>query len=118
MASGSCNIVFESDSLDCVFMLRWWRGAGLHGGLPARTNGLAQEELTVPALLLALAFAALVAYEVPGIIRRREWRELMLFLVLVLFGFVVSFLQAIGVRVPNPVRGIQFLTGKVAGLFE
>ncbi len=69
-------------------------------------------------VLLVLAFAAIVAYEVPGIIRRREWGELVLFLVLVLFGFAVSFLQAIGVRVPNPVRGIEFLTGKVAGLFQ
>lgn len=69
-------------------------------------------------VLLVLAFAAIVAYEVPGIIRRREWGELVLFLVVVLFGFVVSILQAIGVPVPNPVRGIEFLTGKVAGLFQ
>ncbi|MDI7248080.1 MAG: hypothetical protein QME92_11555 [Bacillota bacterium] len=72
----------------------------------------------MPAVLLALAFAVMVAYEVPGMIRRREWGELVLFLVLVSFGFVVSFLQTIGVRVPNPVRGIEFLTGKVAGLFQ
>lgn len=68
--------------------------------------------------LLVLAFAAMVAYEVPGISRRSERGELVLFLLLVLFGFVVGFLQAIGVRVPNPVRGIEFLTGKVAGLFQ
>lgn len=72
----------------------------------------------MPVVLLALAFAAMVAYDMPGIIRRKEWGELVLFLVLVLFGFVVSFLQAIGVRVPNPVRGIEFLTEKVVSLFR
>ncbi|MGE5587012.1 MAG: hypothetical protein ACM3ZO_02175 [Clostridia bacterium] len=69
-------------------------------------------------VLLVLAFVAIVAYEVPGIIRRRERGELVLFLVLVLIGFAVSFLQAIRVPVPNPVRGIEFLTEKVARLFE
>jgi hypothetical protein len=72
----------------------------------------------VSVVLLVLTFAAMVAYEVPAIIRRREWGELVLFLVLVLFGFMVSFLQSIGAPVPNPVRGIEFLTGKVARLFQ
>ncbi|MGE5593249.1 MAG: hypothetical protein ACM3X3_06165 [Betaproteobacteria bacterium] len=69
-------------------------------------------------VLLVLAFIAMVAYEMPGIIRRRERGEFALFVALVLLGFMVSLFQAIGVPVPNPVRSIEFLTERIARLFE
>jgi len=61
-------------------------------------------------VLLILAFAAIVAYELPGIIRRRERGELALFIALVVLAFTLSLLQTTGVPVPNPANGIEFLT--------
>lgn len=72
----------------------------------------------MPVVLLVLSFIAVVAYEAPEMARRREWGELVLFLLLVLVGFVVSLLQAIRVAVPNPIKGIEFLTEKVARLVQ
>lgn len=69
-------------------------------------------------VLLVISFIAIVAYEAPDIIRERQWGQLALFIVLVLLGFTISLLQAIGIPVPNPVKGIEFLTGKVAGFFR
>ncbi|MCR4403630.1 MAG: hypothetical protein NUW12_12845 [Firmicutes bacterium] len=70
------------------------------------------------AVLLILAFVAIIAWEMPGILRRKERGELALFIALVLIAFAVSFLQTIGVPVPNPVKGIEFLTGRLVRLFE
>ncbi|MBE3519383.1 MAG: hypothetical protein IMW97_03660 [Firmicutes bacterium] len=67
-------------------------------------------------LLLILAFAAIAAYEIPEIVRKREWKELVVFSVLLLIGFTVSFFQTIGVKVPNPVKGIELIVKKIANL--
>ncbi len=68
-------------------------------------------------LLLILAFAAIAAYEIPEIIRRRQWKELVVFAVLLIVGFTMSLFQTIGVKVPNPVKGIELIIKKAAGLF-
>jgi len=72
----------------------------------------------VRVVLLILAYAAIIAYEMPGTIRRKERGELALFIALVVLAFTLSLLQAIGVPVPNPAKGIEFLTGRLARLFE
>ncbi|HHV62717.1 MAG TPA: hypothetical protein GXX51_08790 [Firmicutes bacterium] len=69
-------------------------------------------------VLLVISFIAIVAYEAPDIIRERQWGELALFIVLVLLGFTISLLQAIGMPVPNPVKGIESLTERIARLFR
>ncbi|NPV54334.1 MAG: hypothetical protein HPY71_12585 [Firmicutes bacterium] len=69
-------------------------------------------------VLLVISFIAIVAYEAPDIIRERQWGELALFIVLVLLGFTISLLQAIGMTVPNPVKGIESLTERIARLFQ
>lgn len=67
--------------------------------------------------MLILAFAVIAAYEIPEIIRRREWKELVVFGVLLITGFTISLLQTIGVRVPNPVKGIELIIKKMSNLF-
>ncbi|NPV80274.1 MAG: hypothetical protein HPY52_08350 [Firmicutes bacterium] len=69
-------------------------------------------------VLLVISFIAIVAYEAPDIIRERQWGELALFIALVLLGFTISLLQAIGMPVPNPVKGIESLTERIARLFR
>ena len=59
--------------------------------------------------LLLLTFAGIVYYEVPGLIHRKQWRELAAFAGLLSLGFILSLLQIIGVKLPNPTTGIIFL---------
>ncbi|HHY45949.1 MAG TPA: hypothetical protein GX506_01440 [Firmicutes bacterium] len=69
-------------------------------------------------ILLVISFTIIFIYEAPEMIRSKQYREFILFTGLLLFGFVVSFLQTIGVPVPNPIKSIETLTEKVARLFH
>ncbi|HPU36322.1 MAG TPA: hypothetical protein PL078_05060 [Bacillota bacterium] len=68
--------------------------------------------------LLALIFIAIIALEVPGLVRKKMWRELTAFSVLLLIGMVLSFGQALKLPLPNPTRGIEALFGPVAAYLE
>jgi hypothetical protein len=66
--------------------------------------------------LIAVAFAAIAGYEIPSMLHKKQWRELIAFSVLMLFGFTMSCLMIIGIRLPNPIQGIEFVTTKVYAL--
>lgn len=57
--------------------------------------------------LLILVFAVIIAFEAPGLVRKKMWRELTAFSVLLLIGMVLSFGQALDLPLPNPTRGIE-----------
>lgn len=59
--------------------------------------------------VLLLVFSAIGLYEIPGLMRKKEWPELITSSVLLAIGFTLSFLQVIGVDVPNPNKGIEYL---------
>ncbi|MFZ5647644.1 MAG: hypothetical protein ACOY30_08495 [Bacillota bacterium] len=63
--------------------------------------------------LLLLAFAGIAYYEVPGLIHRKQWRELAAFTGLLSLGFVLSLLQIIGVKMPSPTKGIILLIKQI-----
>ncbi|QUL98976.1 MAG: hypothetical protein IMF26_02585 [Candidatus Fermentithermobacillus carboniphilus] len=56
-------------------------------------------------LLLASAFAAIVLYEVPEIIRNRDKKELIVFAALVAIGFLTSLLQ-LNAEIPQKLRAL------------
>ncbi|MDK2822481.1 MAG: hypothetical protein PWQ67_868 [Clostridia bacterium] len=60
-------------------------------------------------ILLIIAFIGIALFEVPGLIQRKYWRELIFFLILLLLAFILSFLQVIGIKIPSPIKGIEFL---------
>nr|WP_243270090.1 hypothetical protein [Thermanaerosceptrum fracticalcis] len=60
-------------------------------------------------VLLIAAFVGIALFEVPGLIQKKYWRELIVFLMFLLGAFILSLLQVLGVKVPNPVKGIEFL---------
>jgi ABC-type uncharacterized transport system permease subunit len=57
--------------------------------------------------LLIVVFAGITWYEVPGLIRQKHSRSLMLFSILMAFAFVLSFLLVIGIRIPSLERFIH-----------
>ncbi|SDZ67652.1 hypothetical protein SAMN05421736_13028 [Evansella caseinilytica] len=59
--------------------------------------------------LLLVFFAIVVWLEVPGLIRKKYWRELAVFSLFLLSTFFLSLLQLLDVRIPNPVKGIEYV---------
>lgn len=60
-------------------------------------------------VLLILVFTGAAWFEVPGLIRKQHFRELTVFSLFLLTAFILAFLQIIGVKIPSPVDGIEYL---------
>lgn len=69
-------------------------------------------------LLLILVFAVIIAFEVPGLVRKKMWRELTAFSVLLLMGMILSFGQALKLPLPNPTRGIEAVFRPISQYLE
>ena len=59
-------------------------------------------------IMLVLAFAILVLIEVPKLIKKKHWRELIVFSVILALAFVTSIYQLKDIEIPNPVRDTQY----------
>ncbi len=59
--------------------------------------------------LLILVFIGIGLLEVPALIRNKHWRELIAFSSFLLAAFVLSLLQTMGVMIPSPMKGIQYV---------
>ncbi len=60
-------------------------------------------------LLLILIFAVIIYLEVPRLSKKKMWRELTVFFVLLVIGMVYSFGQLFDLPLPIPTKGIEFL---------
>ncbi|ABO51342.1 conserved hypothetical protein [Desulforamulus reducens MI-1] len=52
--------------------------------------------------LLILTFTTMAFFEIPALVQRQYWRELVVFLSLWLLAFVLSILYALGIQLPSP----------------
>ncbi|EHQ88520.1 hypothetical protein [Desulfosporosinus youngiae] len=59
--------------------------------------------------LLVCAFIGVILFEVPSLIRNKHWRELIVFSIFLSMAFLMSLLPAIGVKLPSPAKGIDYL---------
>lgn len=57
--------------------------------------------------LLTLIFLTIIALEVPGLVKKKMWRELAAFSVLLVLGMIYSYGQVLNLPLPNPTRGIE-----------
>lgn len=69
-------------------------------------------------ILIVLVIAVIIAFEAPGLFRRKMWRELATFGVLMFIGAVLSLGRALKLPVPNPTRGIEAIFGPVTRYIE
>lgn len=69
-------------------------------------------------LILLSVFGAIIALEVPGLVRKRMWGELAAFAVLLAVGMVFSVAQVLNLPLPNPTRFIDALFEPVAGVIN
>lgn len=68
--------------------------------------------------LLSLIFIAIIAFEVPGLVRQKMWRELATFSVLLIIGMVYSYGQVLNLPLPNPTAGIEAVFKPVSQYIE
>lgn len=67
-------------------------------------------------LLLIPAFVGLILFEVPGLIRTKMWRELAVYSFIMSLAFVISLLETLHVKIPNPIRDTQYFVQYLMGL--
>jgi len=60
-------------------------------------------------LMLILIFSGAALIDIPGLFRNKQWGELITASILLAIGFVLSLLLIIGVKIPNPNKGIEKL---------
>lgn len=58
-------------------------------------------------LLLILGLAGVILFEVPGLIKKRYWRELVAFSVFLCLSLILSLLMALGIELPNVTTAIS-----------
>lgn len=68
--------------------------------------------------LLIAAFAGIILLEVPGLVKKKMWRELGAFLMYLSIGMALSVPQALGVELPNPNKAIEAVFKPIAALLE
>ncbi|HBW35597.1 MAG: hypothetical protein VR66_25730 [Peptococcaceae bacterium BRH_c23] len=66
--------------------------------------------------LLISVFIGIILFEVPSLIRNKHWRERVVFSSLLFLAFILTSLQTVGVQLPNPSKGIDFLVRDVLHL--
>ncbi|MEA4894806.1 MAG: hypothetical protein VB064_06050 [Oscillospiraceae bacterium] len=59
-------------------------------------------------VVMLIAFAVLAVLEVPGLIKKKQWRELVSYSVLMLIAIAISILYYKRIEIPNPVKNTQF----------
>ncbi|MFZ5649786.1 MAG: hypothetical protein ACOY4I_02880 [Bacillota bacterium] len=69
-------------------------------------------------LLLSFIFIAIIAIEAPGLVKKRMWRELAAFSVLLLIGMVYSYGQVLDLPLPNPTDYIMAIFKPVSQYLE
>jgi hypothetical protein len=52
-------------------------------------------------ILLVMVFLIITIFEVPGMIQKKYWKELITFGILLFFGFCLSLLMVLGIALPN-----------------
>ncbi|MDH7578327.1 MAG: hypothetical protein QHH75_11040 [Bacillota bacterium] len=68
--------------------------------------------------LLILLFIGIILLEVPGLVKKKMWRELAAFSLYLLLGMALIFSQAVGIKLPDPTRAIEALFKPLADLLR
>lgn len=64
--------------------------------------------------LLAVACELIALMEVPRLLKNKHYKDLTVFVILLLFSFTIALMQIMGVVLPNPTKGIGFLVEQVS----
>ena len=67
-------------------------------------------------IFLLLIYAFIMIVNVPGLIQRKEWRELTTFTVLYFIAFALGLMYVLDIPVPSPMKGLQHLIVDILGM--
>lgn len=67
-------------------------------------------------ILLILLTTGIFLFEAPRLIRKKYWRELVVFSLLLSFGFLLSLLHTLGVPLPSSAKMVAYLIRDVLHL--
>ncbi len=67
-------------------------------------------------ILLILIYALIIIINVPGLVKRKEWRELTAFAVLYVIALALGLMYVLDIPVPSPMKGLQHLIVDVLGI--
>ena len=58
--------------------------------------------------LIGLAFVLMALFDVPSMVRNKEWKNLVVYSVIFLFVLTIGVLISFSVEIPSPIKAIQF----------
>jgi len=67
-------------------------------------------------IFLLLIYALIFIINVPGLVKKKEWRELTFFSILYIIAFTLGLLYVLDVHIPSPMKGLQYLIVEVLGI--
>jgi len=67
-------------------------------------------------IFFLLIYAFIIVLSVPGLIKRKEWRELTVFSVLYIIAFALGLMYVLDKHIPSPMKGLQYLIEDMLGL--
>jgi len=67
-------------------------------------------------IFLLMAYALIFLVNVPGLVKRKERKELVVFFILYIIGFVLGLMYALDIPIPSPMKGLQYLISDKLGL--
>ncbi|SHH77555.1 hypothetical protein [Clostridium grantii] len=65
---------------------------------------------------IIIVFICLAFFEIPGLIRKKYWRELIAFSCLSLITFTMTIIQSVSINIPSPMKGIEYIIRDIVGL--
>ncbi|WP_099204315.1 hypothetical protein [Scatolibacter rhodanostii] len=57
--------------------------------------------------IILAVFTGIAAYDLPPVIKNKQWRNLALYIVFFLFILLIGILMSLDVTIPSPIKAIQ-----------
>lgn len=69
-------------------------------------------------ILLIIGFISIVLFEIPGLIVKKYWWEIIIFMSFLVIAFIQSIFLTLGFKIPNPTDGIINLVKFIIDIFS
>lgn len=67
-------------------------------------------------IYLILIYAFIIMINVPGLIKRKEWKELAVFSIMYVIAFALGLMYVLDIPIPSPMKGLQHLIVDMLGI--
>jgi len=66
--------------------------------------------------LLLIIYIIIAGLQIPPLIKKKYWRELIVFSVFFVFAFILNLLQVLDVKIPSPMKAVKYVVEDVLHL--